>query len=101
MSFPGATFFKKKSLFPLNFTTKFYKVHLIHEKWKRSTTERTNWLRRGLDIDGDMEKLRYCRQREVHLYQLTQLLASFFFVLILPSNIDFYIYLTNFLNELD
>ena len=44
----------------------------------RQRTERTNWLRRGLDIDGDMEKLRYCPQREVHLYQLTQPLASFF-----------------------
>ena len=53
----------KKKLIPLIFTTKFYKVHLIHEKWKRSTTKSIK-LRRGLDIDGDMEKRRYCPQRE-------------------------------------
>ena len=72
-------FLKKKTkiLNSLIFTTKFYKVHLIHEKWKRSTTKSIK-LRRGLDIDGDMEKRRYCPQREVHLYQLTQPLASFF-----------------------
>ena len=59
--------FKTDKLIPLIFTTKFYKVHLIHEKWRRSTTKRIKL--RSLDIDRDVEKLRYCLQRVVYLYQ--------------------------------
>ena len=91
--------FKTDKLITLIFTTKFYKVHLIHEKWRRSTTKRIKLRKKSgyWSVETWENFVIVYRDRFISIGKFKPAFCFFF----LLSNTDFYIHLTSYLNELD